>query len=280
MITTVGYGDINGATSKEYVFAIVVEFCGLSFFSLYMGVLGPIVRADESFKGLIVNKYSDLDMWILKIEKSLESKYIHCGLYETILSTIELAMMSDFNMIIEEYNFYNQLTPRLKNDVIHALFTDFIEEFEKFFSYCGVGFRNEFIINMLGRKYEPKMILLTPRSQVNYIYFITRGFVSFYDADETGPHLQMTTGSWFGDSNVFFGLKSNYMIKTDIENSSLLHFFSGGFKVKKKETIEEPKKKKRCTPCRIKPSKTPLKRRFKRWVKNLFKKAERDETFE
>lgn len=183
MITTVGYGDINGATSKEYIFAIVVEFCGLSFFSLYMGVLGPIFRADESFKGLIVNKFTDLDMWILKIEKSVEDKYLHCGLYETILSTIELAMMNDFNMIIEEFYFFNQLTPRLKNDVIHLLFTDFMEEFEKFFCYCGVGFRNEFIINMLARKYKPKTQMLNPRSAVNYIYFITKGFVSFFDAD-------------------------------------------------------------------------------------------------
>lgn len=116
---------------------------------------------------------------------------------------------------------------------------------------------------------------------MNYIYFITRGFVSFYDADESGCHLQLTTGSWFGDSNVFFDLKSAYMIKTDIENSSLLHFFSAGFKVQVKSKLKDPKKWKRCcTPCRIKPSKKPLKRRLKRWVKNLFKKEEIDETFE
>lgn len=189
VITTVGYGDINGETSKEYIFAIIVEFCGLTFFSFYMGVLGPLFRADESFKGLIVNKFTDLDMWILKIEKSVQDNYLHCSLYETILSTIELAMMNDFNMIIEEFNFFNQLTPRMKNEVIHTLFTDFMDDFEKFFCYCGEGFRNEFIINMLARKYEPKLILLTPRSQVNYIHFITRGHVSFFDEDETGPHV-------------------------------------------------------------------------------------------
>ena len=116
-----------------------------------MGVLGPIFRADESFRGLIVNKYTALDIWILKVEKSLENKYIHCGLYETILKTIEIAIMHDFNMIIEEFNFYNQLTPRLQTEVVQFLFTDFIEQFEHFFSYCGVGFRNEFIINMPSR---------------------------------------------------------------------------------------------------------------------------------
>lgn len=49
VITTVGYGDVNGETGKEYLFAIMVEFCGLSFFSLLMGVLSPLFKADESF---------------------------------------------------------------------------------------------------------------------------------------------------------------------------------------------------------------------------------------
>lgn len=113
MITTVGYGDINGDSSKEYLFAIIVEFLGLCFFSMYMGFLAPIFRADESFKGLIVNKFTELDIWILKVEKQVEDKYMHANLYNTILNTIEIAMMHDFNMILEEFSFYGHLTPRL-----------------------------------------------------------------------------------------------------------------------------------------------------------------------
>jgi hypothetical protein len=198
-----------------------------------MGFLGPIFRADESFKGLIVNKFSELDIWILKVEKSLENKYIHCKLYDTILNTIEIAMEHDFNMIVEEFNFYNQLTPRLQNDVINALFTDFFEQFEHFFSYCGVGFRNEFIVNMLSRIYKPGMVVINPRERLNYIYFIAKGFVTFYDSDDLdkkSPHAQMTEGSWFGDSNVLFDLKSNYTIMADNE-FDLLHYFAKGYAV-------------------------------------------------
>ena len=32
------------------------------------------------------------------------------------------------------------------------------------------------------------MVVIKPRERVNYIYFIVKGFVSFYDGDETGPH--------------------------------------------------------------------------------------------
>ena len=36
-ITTVGYGDLKGNTSLEYIFSMVLEFVGLTFFSFMMG---------------------------------------------------------------------------------------------------------------------------------------------------------------------------------------------------------------------------------------------------
>jgi hypothetical protein len=33
----VGYGDYTGATSYEYIFSIMLEFIGLTFFSFLMG---------------------------------------------------------------------------------------------------------------------------------------------------------------------------------------------------------------------------------------------------
>lgn len=39
-ITTVGYGDISGKTLIEFIFSMIVEFFGLSFFSLMSGTVG------------------------------------------------------------------------------------------------------------------------------------------------------------------------------------------------------------------------------------------------
>lgn len=77
------------------------------------------------------------------------------------------------------------------------------------------------------------MVVINSRERLNYIYFIVKGHVSFYDAediDRKNSHIQMTEGSWFGDSNVLFDLKSNFSIMADHE-FDLLHYFVKGYGV-------------------------------------------------
>ena len=57
-----------------------------------------------------------------------------CGLYYNIKETIWVAMLYDFNMMIEEYNFYSQLPYRYQKELVETLFEEFIEMFEPFFS--------------------------------------------------------------------------------------------------------------------------------------------------
>ena len=70
VITTVGYGDYSGATSSEYIFSIILEFLGLTFFSFLMGSINSIFDTSDNFDDLIEQKLDQLDMWIKKIEKS------------------------------------------------------------------------------------------------------------------------------------------------------------------------------------------------------------------
>ena len=52
-MTTVGYGDVNGSTSEELLFTMVVEFMGLTFFSFLTGTIGIMFSGDQSFESLI-----------------------------------------------------------------------------------------------------------------------------------------------------------------------------------------------------------------------------------
>lgn len=70
VITTVGYGDFSGKTSAEYIFSIILEFLGLTFFSFLMGSINGIFNTSDNFDDLIEEKLDSLDMWIKKIEKS------------------------------------------------------------------------------------------------------------------------------------------------------------------------------------------------------------------
>mgnify|MGYP001189948061 CR=1 FL=1 len=106
VITTVGYGDYTGASSEEYVFSIILEFLGLTFFSFLMGSINGIFNTTDSFEDLIEEKLDSLDMWIKKIEKSNKPYHIQPTLYNDIRKYVEMAFLYDFNLVIEEFEFY------------------------------------------------------------------------------------------------------------------------------------------------------------------------------
>ena len=70
VVTTVGYGDFHGSTEAEYSFSMLVQFLGLTFFSILMGSISGIFNTSDNFDDLIEEKLDQLDMWIKKIEKS------------------------------------------------------------------------------------------------------------------------------------------------------------------------------------------------------------------
>lgn len=45
-ITTVGYGDVNGSTTIEYLYSMLVEFVGLTFFSFLTGTISVMFSGD------------------------------------------------------------------------------------------------------------------------------------------------------------------------------------------------------------------------------------------
>ena len=118
VITTVGYGDYSGSTSGEYVFSIALEFLGLTFFSFLMGSINGIFNTSDNFDDLIEEKLDSLDMWIKKIEKSNKPFHIQPTLYNDIRKYVEQAFFYDFNLVIEEFPFYQQITPKMQTDLI------------------------------------------------------------------------------------------------------------------------------------------------------------------
>ena len=109
MLTTVGYGDYYGTNSPEWLFSIVLEFCGLTFFALLTGLITPLVTPEKNFKGLLMEKSDNLDLWIKKIQQAnstLYQLYIPADLYLSVSETVEEAFKHDHNLIIEEFPFY------------------------------------------------------------------------------------------------------------------------------------------------------------------------------
>ncbi len=62
VFATVGYGDVTGKTQKEYVFSVVFEFMGMSFFSLLMGTTVSFAKSvNTGFGAFYDSKINFLD---------------------------------------------------------------------------------------------------------------------------------------------------------------------------------------------------------------------------
>lgn len=109
VLTTVGYGDYAGTDSTEFIYSIVLEFCGLSFFALLTGLITPLVTPEKDFSGLLMEKNDGLDLWIKKLQQAnstLYQLYIPADLYLSVSETVEEAFKNDHNLILEEFPFY------------------------------------------------------------------------------------------------------------------------------------------------------------------------------
>lgn len=132
-ITTVGYGDITGSTTNEYIFSMCVEFIGLTFFSFLTGTISVMFSGDQSFESLINARMEELDLWLLRLENCNSEEKIPNKLYHSIKEFIQDAFVYDFNLIIEEFNFYNELPASIQNLISESLFKTFKNHFNSFF---------------------------------------------------------------------------------------------------------------------------------------------------
>ena len=117
-----------------------VEFVGLTFFSYLTGTISVMFSGSQSFDSLINSKMDQLDLWLLRLEYCNREAKIPNKLYLEIREYIQDALVYDFNLIIEEYPFYNELPASLQNLISDSLFDKFKTDFSAFFLNTEIGF--------------------------------------------------------------------------------------------------------------------------------------------
>ena len=122
-----------------------------------------------------------LDLWLLRLENCNKDEKIPNQLYQSLKEFIQDAFIYDYNLIIEEFNFYNELPAQIQNQISESLFKSFKNQFSNFFLNTDIGFQHQLIVNMYCRIYEPGKTIISNGQKLNEMYFITRGTVIFYD---------------------------------------------------------------------------------------------------
>lgn len=186
-----------------------------------MGSISGLFDHKDTFEDLLNEKLDGLDMWVKKIEKSNHPLHLQPKLYNDIRKYVEQAYKYDFNLIVEEFPFYQQITPQMQTKLIQMTqtFKDFEKNFEHFFDECERGFTNELIIQMFCRLFSHSKTVISYKSTVKDLYFIRQGIVEVFnnENDECVKDLAvlyLPTYSYFGDYQILKSLKSNVTIKT------------------------------------------------------------------
>ena len=81
-----------------------------------------------------------------KIQKCTPGMYLSTHQYDDMSFYVWDAFLHDHSKIVEDYDLYQKLTPRMQTQLIGTIFKDFIRRFDHLLSPCELGFRNELVI--------------------------------------------------------------------------------------------------------------------------------------
>jgi len=180
-LTTVGYGDFKGYTVYEYIFQIGVEFIGIGMFAMFMGQVNEFMDQVSNITDIVEDKIEDLDWWLYKLDTSRGEEKIPGPLYYSIKRFVEASLKEDFNMIIEDFDFYYKLKPNLRYELVEELFGEFANTFNVLFvnpvegNYEERGFTSDFIINLYCRVYIPGQDIVKYNEEFDEMYLIKEG---------------------------------------------------------------------------------------------------------
>ena len=155
LLATVGYGDFTGSNTAEYLVSIVLEFSGIIVFTILTLFVNQLIESGLTYERFIENKFRILEEWIVKVERSNWPRSLEPSRLIAIRKNLEDAFEYDFNVIIEEFHFYQNLSPHLRSELMIELFGPFEAKFHLFFGELERLFINEVIINLFARTYIP-----------------------------------------------------------------------------------------------------------------------------
>ena len=183
-LTTVGYGDYSAGTTEEYLIVVGFEFIGFCYNAVLISVMSSFFASEATFQDLLDSRLNEMDLWMKRVERSYKPFYMPPQLAKRIQDTVQEAFRSDYNLIVEEYKLYQQLTPKMQTELIQKIFNKFIARFKYFFNSCEIGFRNEFIIWMYARSYIPGTVIQSIGKEADEIVFLVDGQVDLFTKND------------------------------------------------------------------------------------------------
>ena len=85
-------------------------------------------------------------VWLLELEVSNFPKSIPMDIYEIVKKELWRSFRRDHSMVVDEFSFYYSLSPKMQNEVVELLFSDFLSDFSELFEGCEPQFINNIVV--------------------------------------------------------------------------------------------------------------------------------------
>ena len=133
-LTTVGYGaQITPTTNTEIVYVMVIELIGLAAFSYILGVLKSIEFNKSSIK-LIIEKKKNIAKFLDAVNNNQKELVLPHEILERALSNLDMTYNYSYNYVFYSNEFYSQIKPRLKSELLVSTLSQQYIKFIDFFT--------------------------------------------------------------------------------------------------------------------------------------------------
>lgn len=72
-----------------------------------MGTINKVLGEDDGALDIINEKLEEVDLWLLKLDNTRSDKSLPRPLYEKIKEFIQSSLKSDFDMLIDGYDYFD-----------------------------------------------------------------------------------------------------------------------------------------------------------------------------
>lgn len=167
-ITTVGYGDINGTNTTEYIFCSVMMVIGVVGFSFANGSLASIISNYDS-------QNAELSEKIKTMNKVYKKYYLPLDLYVRCKRVLEFQTQSketDINNLLDE------LPHKLKVEISMYIYEKRYKKI-KFFKQTSNSFISWLCPLLKPNSFEENQYIFSEGEDIQSIYFLLKGRASF-----------------------------------------------------------------------------------------------------
>ena len=200
--SSVGYGDITGKTTEEYIFSMFVEFLGIMCFGYLMGSLTSLISSYQTKQEKIRCRENELTQWLIFVEDQIEDKKTQKEINESITKYFNHKWVCDPTSLSGFDDHFRTLPPDLALELSSHLFGVRLNIFKSFFTNFE-GIKVEIASKLNTEKYISSGEIIRSGNKNPNIYLITAGSVRV-GLPNKGYFIALADGAHFGEDSAIF----------------------------------------------------------------------------